>query len=87
MLRLLIQDSIKPDARELFAGLDLTFCIELSQKEGGVSKELVSNGKQKTVTPDNIQDYVKRYAEYRMIKVAEKPLEVFQRFGIITFVP
>lgn len=86
VLRLLIQDSVKPDAKELFAGLDLTFCIELSQKEGGVSKELVSNGKQKTVTPDNIQDYVKRYAEYRMIKVAEKPLESLRR-GVLDVLP
>ena len=41
-----------------------------------MSKELVPNGKQKAVTPDNIQDYVKRYADYRMISVAKKPLEV-----------
>lgn len=80
MLRLLIQDSTRPDAKDLFSSLDLTFCIELSQEEGGISKELVPNGKQKAVTPDNIQDYVKRYAEYRMITVAKKPLEVCKTY-------
>ena len=76
VLRLLIQNSTRPDAKELFSGLDLTFYVDLSQDEGGSSKELVPNGKQKAVAPDNIQDYVKRYAEYRMITVAKKPLEV-----------
>lgn len=77
---MLIQDSTRPDAKELFAGLDLTYCIELSQDEGGASKELVPNGKQKAVTPENIQDYVKRYVEYRMVTVAKKPLEVLLLF-------
>ena len=76
MLRQLVQDSTKPDAKELFSGLDLTFCIQLSQEEGGGSKELIKNGKQVPVTPDNIRNYVKRYAEYRMVIAVEKPLEV-----------
>ena len=75
-LRQLIQDSTRTDAKELFAGLDLTFCIELSQEEGGTSVELITNGKLTAVTPENVQDYVKRYAEYRMITVVKKPLEV-----------
>ncbi|XP_065062827.1 E3 ubiquitin-protein ligase UBR5-like isoform X1 [Rhopilema esculentum] len=75
VLRQLVQDSTKPDAKELFSGLDLTFCIQLSQEEGGGSKELIKNGKQVPVTPGNIRNYVKRYAEYRMVISVEKPLE------------
>ena len=50
--------------------------IDLCPEEGGGSVELVQNGRDITVTEQNVYDYVRRYAEYRMIKTQEKALEV-----------
>eukprot|EP00794_Sanderia_malayensis_P011765 gene11765-12982_t len=85
-LRQLIQDSQRPDAKEYFESLDLTFCIELSTEEGGTTVEIVKNGKQMPVTHRNVHDYVKRYAEHRMITVAKKPLESLRR-GLLDILP
>lgn len=38
--------------------------------------ELVSGGRDMEVTAQNVYDYVRKYAEYRMIKTQEKALEV-----------
>lgn len=38
--------------------------------------ELVHNGRDIIVSEQNVYDYVRRYAEYRMIKTQEKALEV-----------
>lgn len=38
--------------------------------------ELVSGGRDMEVTAQNVYDYVRKYAEYRMIKAQEKALEV-----------
>jgi len=48
------------------------FSIDLSQEEGGGSVELVSCGVDIEVTPNNVYDYVRRYAEFRMFKTQQK---------------
>jgi len=48
----------------------------LSVEEGGGTMELVSGGRDMEVTAQNVYDYVRKYAEYRMIKAQEKALEV-----------
>lgn len=54
----------------------LHFSIDLSVEEGGGTVELVSGGRDVEVTAQNVYDYVRKYAEYRMIKAQEKALEV-----------
>lgn len=54
----------------------LYFSIDLSVEEGGGTMELVSGGRDMEVTAQNVYDYVRKYAEYRMIKTQEKALEV-----------
>lgn len=46
--------------------------IDLSQEEGGGSVELVNCGVDIEVTPNNVYDYVRRYAEFRMFKTQQK---------------
>lgn len=50
--------------------------IDLSAEEGGGTVDLVSGGRDLQVTVYNVYDYVRKYAEYRMIKAQEKALEV-----------
>ena len=52
------------------------FSIDLSVEEGGGAMELTSGGRDMEVTAQNVYDYVRKYAEYRMIKAQEKALEV-----------
>lgn len=44
--------------------------------QGGGSVELIPGGRDIEVTASNVYDYVRRYAEYRMVKSQEKALEV-----------
>ena len=44
--------------------------------QGGEQVELILGGADIEVNTSNIHDYVRKYAEYRMVKVAEKPMEV-----------
>jgi E3 ubiquitin-protein ligase EDD1 len=48
----------------------------LSVEEGGGTMELVPSGRDVEVTAQNVYDYVRKYAEYRMIKAQEKAIEV-----------
>lgn len=50
----------------------LCLSIDLSPEEGGGSVELVSCGVDIEVTPNNVYDYVRRYAEFRMFKAQQK---------------
>ena len=49
-------------------------------EEGGESYELLAGGRDIEVTSHNVYDYVRRYAEYRMIRCQEKALQVCQIF-------
>lgn len=44
--------------------------------QGSEQVELITGGTDIEVTAQNVHDYVRRYAEYRMVKVAEKSLKV-----------
>lgn len=50
--------------------------LEMCEEEGGGCVELVSGGREMEVTALNVYDYVRKYAEYRMITSQEKALEV-----------
>jgi len=85
-LRQLMNDSTRENAGELYAALDLTYMIETSAEEGGKSVELIKGGNQVMVNPDNVHDYVRRYAEHRMISVARRPLQAMRR-GLLDVIP
>lgn len=55
---------------------DIHFRISLLPEEGGTSVELVPGGRDVPVNESNLYDYVRMYANYRLIKTQEKALEV-----------
>lgn len=75
-LRQLVVDAEGKDGPQVLSTFDLTFSIDLGPEEGGGSLELVSGGRDITVTVNNVYDYVRKYAQYRMIKTQEKALDV-----------
>ncbi|KAG8042536.1 hypothetical protein G9C98_005170 [Cotesia typhae] len=85
-LRQLVVDAETKDSNSLFSALDLTFSIDLCPEEGGGSIDLVVSGRDVEVTASNVYDYVRRYAEVRMIKVQEKALEAM-REGVFDVLP
>lgn len=50
--------------------------VNFSVPQGGGNVELVPGGREIDVTPQNVYDYIRRYAEYRMLRSQEKALEV-----------
>ena len=52
--------------------LDLTFNIDLSKEEDGSNHDLIDNGSNVDVNKNNMYEFVKRYAEFRMIKRIEQ---------------
>lgn len=60
--------------RKLFSPID---SITLTPEEGSGSVELVSGGRNIQVNETNVYDYVRLYANYRLLKTHEKSLEVF----------
>lgn len=52
------------------------FSITLTPEEGGNSVELVTNGRNIQVNEVNVYDYVRLYANHRLVKTHEKSLEV-----------
>lgn len=50
--------------------------IDLTPEEGGGTVELMPGGKDLEVMSNNVYDYVRKYAKYRMLKVQEKAIEV-----------
>lgn len=85
-LRQLVIDSETKDSNTLFSALDLTFSIDLCPEEGSGSIDLVPNGHNIEVTAQNVYDYVRKYAEARMIKVQEKALDAM-RDGVFDVLP
>ncbi|XP_025994709.1 E3 ubiquitin-protein ligase hyd isoform X3 [Solenopsis invicta] len=85
-LRQLVIDAETKDSNSLFSALDLTFSIDLCPEEGGGSIELIPNGRDVEVTASNVYDYVRKYAEVRMIKVQEKALHSM-REGVFDVLP
>lgn len=68
------------------SGLDLTFSIDLSPDEGSGFLELIPGGKDVEVTSQNIYSYVRRYAQYRMVRTQSKAMESI-RLGIFDVLP
>ncbi|XP_011879183.1 PREDICTED: E3 ubiquitin-protein ligase UBR5 isoform X1 [Vollenhovia emeryi] len=87
-LRQLVIDAETKDSNSLFSALDLTFrySIDLCPEEGGGSIELIPSGRDVEVTASNVYDYVRKYAEVRMIKVQEKALHSM-REGVFDVLP
>ena len=75
-LRLLILDSRGKSGQEHLTSQQLTFQVTLRAEEGGGMRELVMHGASLPVTPDNVYDYVRKYAELRMLTVNKEPLQV-----------
>ncbi|XP_022696858.1 E3 ubiquitin-protein ligase UBR5-like isoform X3 [Varroa jacobsoni] len=71
-------DNKDNNKEEVIAALDLTFTIDLGQEEGGDTVELIPDGRNTHVTVHNVYDYVRRYAEYRMVKSQERALEALR---------
>ena len=64
------------DTSEHLSNLGLNFSVSLREEEGGGIHNLIFNGVDCPVTADNIFLYIQKYAELRMIKVHQEPLEV-----------
>ena len=84
--RNLINDVHSPNAQELFSELDLRFSIQLTAEEGGEERDLIANGRNVSVTPENILDYVRTYSLYRM-QIAQLPAIEAIRKGIFDILP
>ena len=87
-LRQLVVDAEKPgsDNATALQALDLTFSIDLCAEEGGGSVELVPGGRDIEVTSANIYQYVRKYAQYRMVTSQEKALKKL-REGLFDVIP
>ncbi|XP_043117857.1 E3 ubiquitin-protein ligase UBR5 isoform X7 [Puntigrus tetrazona] len=85
-LRQLIRHSQTEEAEAVFAAMDLAFAIDLCKEEGSGQVELLSGGVNMPVTPLNVYEYVRRYAEHRMLVVAEQPLHAMRK-GLLDVLP
>lgn len=85
-LRQLVLDAETKDGSLMFTALDLTFCVDFGPDEGGDQVELIPGGADIEVTANNVHDYVRKYAEHRMVKAAEKGLEQL-KLGVFDVVP
>nr|XP_027205852.1 E3 ubiquitin-protein ligase UBR5-like isoform X2 [Dermatophagoides pteronyssinus] len=85
-LRQLILDAQSNDKDEILADCDFRFAIDLPPEEGGHSVELIPNGRNIRVTPQNVYDYVRRYAQYKMVESQEKAIKAI-RAGIYDVIP
>ncbi|XP_065335384.1 E3 ubiquitin-protein ligase UBR5 isoform X2 [Cloeon dipterum] len=85
-LRQLVVDAESKDNGTFFNSLDLTFSIDLCPEEGGGSADLIPGGRDIEVNATNVYDYVRRYAEFRMLRAQEKALEEL-RTGVFDVLP
>ncbi|KAL9962175.1 hypothetical protein ACROYT_G031256 [Oculina patagonica] len=86
-LRKLIVEAASPNAEHIFKGLDLTFSVQSIADEVDSSQvELVKGGKNVAVTPSNAHEYVRLYAEHRMMGNSKKALQAL-RGGVLDVIP
>lgn len=85
-LRQLVVDAEHGDSQPLFAALDLNFSLQLCEEEGGECVELVPGGREMEVTALNVYDYVRKYAQHRMLLSQDKALEAM-RNGVLDVLP
>lgn len=57
----------------------INFSLEMCEEEGGGCVELVPGGRELEVTAHNVYDYVRKYAQHRMLLSQEKALEVHKK--------
>lgn len=78
-LRKLLCAAQTAEADEYFSALNLTCSVTLRAEEGGNVIHLVTdgNGGNVLLTASNVDEYVRKYAEYRMVTCREKSLEVW----------
>lgn len=74
----------KSDIFYLF--LFLQFRISLAPEEGGGSVELATGGRDIPVNEANLYDYVRMYANHRLVRTQEKALEAL-RLGVFDVLP
>ena len=60
----------------LLIHVDLSWQVRLGESEGGGTHCLLSSLSDKPIVAADVLEYVRRYAELRMIKVIEEPLQV-----------
>jgi len=87
-LRQLVMDTEKTggESSAALSALDLTFSIDLCVEEGGGHVDLVANGRDLEVNSVNIYQYVRKYAEYRMVTSQEKALKKIKE-GVFDVIP
>ncbi|XP_038119608.1 E3 ubiquitin-protein ligase hyd isoform X6 [Culex quinquefasciatus] len=85
-LRQLVKDSQTKSGITILQSLELNFVIDLVPEEGSGTVELVPGGRDIQVNETNVFDYVRKYAEYRMIKTQEKALDSL-RSGVFDVLP
>ncbi|CAF4288373.1 unnamed protein product [Rotaria magnacalcarata] len=66
--------------------LHLTFSLAVTEKEGSETYDLVTDGSLKDVTYSNLYEFIKRYAEFRMITLVEQSLQHL-RLGVFDVLP
>ncbi len=62
------------------------FSLDLCAEEGGRNVELVPGGRNIEVSEHNVYDYVRKYAEYRMVRSQYKAMEEM-RNGVLDVLP
>ncbi|RXG73696.1 E3 ubiquitin-protein ligase HACE1 [Armadillidium vulgare] len=86
-LRKLVLDAEnKESGLVILQALDLNFSVDLIIEEAGGNVELVPGGRGVEVNASNVYDYVRKYAEYRMVKCQEKALQNI-RDGVFDVIP
>ena len=83
--RKMIYDTEK-NGESICKALELTFNIDLSKDEDGGNFDLLQNGANVEVNKTNMYEFVKRYAEYRMVKHVEKCCEQL-KLGVYDVLP
>ena len=83
-LRKLIVEAASPNAEHIFKGLDLTFSVQVTADEGdGGQVELIKGGKNVAVTSSNVYEYVRLYAEHRMVGNNKRALQVSSVYHLL----
>jgi len=71
---------------QIFKPLDLTFNIDLPKDEDGTNNDLIEDGSKIEVNVFNMYEYVKRYAEFRMVSHVELCLQELKS-GVFDVLP
>jgi len=83
-LRGLLADTELKDAGQILSALDLTFTVD--DEFNCITHELIPGGSEVPVTPQNIYCYIRKYAQYKMVKSCEKALEQLRQ-GVHDVIP